>query len=391
MENNNIIVLCGDIASAQKAAALRPFDPDAIEFLATISDILMKDKTVRAFPDIVTFAFFCRHKNLIAMSQKYDTASRVGQGLCFHIAPSNVPINFAYSLVAALLAGNASIVKISSKDFDQTAIIVAAIEAATAQTGFPAEYATIVQYPSANAEATATLSAMCDVRMIWGGDDTIAAVRKAEIAPRAFDITFADRYSVAVVDAEFIEQMDDLSKLAEGFYNDTYLYDQNACTSPRLVYWIGDETAVAAAKTKFWAAVYDQVVARYSLETVVAVDKYTNACRAAIELDDASIVVADNYITRLEVASLTADVAKFYTAGGSFVEYVATDIEDLLSIADKKYQTIAYAGTAAIADAVVASGIRGIDRVVDIGKTTDFNLIWDGANLILRLSRIVFS
>ena len=39
-------------------------------------------------------------------------------------------------------------------------------------------------------------------------------------------------------------------RLAEEFYNDTYLSDQNACTSPRLVVWMGSKKKEAKEKAK---------------------------------------------------------------------------------------------------------------------------------------------
>ena len=41
-------------------------------------------------------------------------------------------------------------------------------------------------------------------------------------------------------------------KLIRNFYNDTYLVDQNACTSPHLILWIGKSNLIA--KKKFWNA-----------------------------------------------------------------------------------------------------------------------------------------
>ena len=35
------------------------------------------------------------------------------------------------------------------------------------------------------------------------------------------------------------------------------------------------------------------------------------------------------------------------------------------------------------------AGIKGIDRVVPVGKTMDFDLIWDGYNLVERLTRVI--
>ena len=38
---------------------------------------------------------------------------------------------------------------------------------------------------------------------------------------------------------------------------------------------------------------------------------------------------------------------------------------------------------------LLTSGIKGIDRVVPIGKTMDFDFIWDGYDLISQLTRII--
>ncbi len=35
------------------------------------------------------------------------------------------------------------------------------------------------------------------------------------------------------------------------------------------------------------------------------------------------------------------------------------------------------------------SGIKGVDRVVPVGRTMDFDLIWDGYNLVTQLTREV--
>ena len=36
-----------------------------------------------------------------------------------------------------------------------------------------------------------------------------------------------------------------------------------------------------------------------------------------------------------------------------------------------------------------AGGVRGVDRIVPMGKTMDFDLIWDGYDLVSRLTRTV--
>lgn len=56
---------------------------------------------------------------------------------------------------------------------------------------------------------------------------------------------------------------------------------------------------------------------------------------------------------------------------------------------DKHCQTIGYIGDKSIFIPLIKSGIKGIDRIVPIGKTMDFDLIWDGCNLPEMLTRNV--
>ena len=59
------------------------------------------------------------------LKMKYSNLkNRLGRGLVFHIAPSNVPLNFGYTFIFGLLSGNANIIKIPSKYFPQNEILI---------------------------------------------------------------------------------------------------------------------------------------------------------------------------------------------------------------------------------------------------------------------------
>lgn len=74
--------------------------------------------------DIATFRFWRRKSALLREKEKYDDLSfRLGKGIVFHSTPSNVPVNFSFSFASGLLAGNANIVRLPAKDFDQVKII----------------------------------------------------------------------------------------------------------------------------------------------------------------------------------------------------------------------------------------------------------------------------
>ena len=82
---------------------------EAIVFLSDLSGKLLHDPQTREYPDVTSFAFWCRKGNLKKLKDGY--AQRLGRGLAFHVAPSNVPMNFAFSFAFSLLAGNGNIVR----------------------------------------------------------------------------------------------------------------------------------------------------------------------------------------------------------------------------------------------------------------------------------------
>lgn len=43
----------------------------------------------------------------------------------------------------------------------------------------------------------------------------------------------------------------------------------------------------------------------------------------------------------------------------------------------------------ALREELIAANIRGIDRIVPVGKAMDIDVIWDGHDLVGELSRIV--
>ena len=103
--------------------AWRPFDERTVRFCGELSDALIKAKHCRIYPDLVTLAFFLRENNVRKISQSYcDLTSHLGKGLVFHIAPGNVALSFAYSLMTGLLTGNTNIVRLPSRRFEQSDI-----------------------------------------------------------------------------------------------------------------------------------------------------------------------------------------------------------------------------------------------------------------------------
>ena len=317
---------------------------------------------------------------------------RLGRGMVFHIAPSNVPVNFAYSLIAGLLSGNSNVVRVPSKKFEQIQIVMDAINVLFELDRHRdvSDRIILIRYDSKEDSITRQLSSLCAVRVIWGGDQTIRNIRKHDLSPRSFELTFSDRYSICVIQADSIVNAENTDALISGFYNDTYLFDQNACTSPHLVVWLGSNKNVANAQDVFWNGLLSLVRKKYSLQSVQSVDKISTFYSQAIEMSDVRLVTReDNLLWRVKLNTLENCIEDHRCNSGYFSEYHASSLSELVSIINPKYQTLAYYGVPkdSLIDFMSLDCPRGIDRLVPIGKTTDFSLNWDGYDLIETLSR----
>lgn len=365
--------------------AMPPFDAHVLSFLQALSEKL---RSVRGFSDVVTFSFWCRKAALNQAKAQYDDLDcRIGRGVVFHIAPSNVPVNFAFSLVSGLLAGNANIVRVPSKEFPQVTLIATAIrELLAGEYSTLAPYICLVRYPAEQGVNNA-FSSLCDVRVIWGGDSTVAEVRRSPLKARATEITFADRHSIAVIDSDAYLACEAKDRLAQDFYNDTYFSDQNACTSPRIVFWTGTQTT--QARTEFWTRLHTLVKEKYTLAAVQSVGKLDAVYQAAVAADVREILSEDMLVTRLEIGKLSNMLMDYKYNSGFFYEKEICDLSEILPVCDSRCQTLSYYGIEPqqLADFLCTCRPRGIDRAVPIGKTMDFNLVWDGCDLIRTMSR----
>ena len=392
IQYKDVTYLAGDRIEATRP--FEPFDKLICEFLYDLSTDLRSCDESSAYPDVMAFTFWCRKANIARLKRDFNNGeTRLGLGVVFHITPSNVPVNFAFSFVFGLLSGNANVVRVPSKSFPQIGIICAAIDRLFASEKYREIKAmsAFVRYEK-NDEITSLYSANCDARIIWGGDEAIRNIRKLAVPERCVDIAFADRYSLCVIDAPSVIKIDEaeLSRFSERFYNDTYLMDQNACSSPHLIIWVGD--GKEKAKERFWTAIYRTVVEKYQLAAVNAVDKYTMLCQNAVELNNIkSVTKHGNYIYRIAIDRVLDNIDSLRGKFGYFFEYNTDDINNIAHIINTKYQTLTYFGLdkSYLLDFVIKNRLSGIDRIVPVGTALDMDVIWDGYDIVRSLSRII--
>ena len=378
-----------------KKISLSPYDKEVLDFLVDLSEDLNLTKDIKNYPDIKTFAFFCRNKNLIKLKKNFLLSSRdirLGLGLIFHITPSNIPTNFAYSLIFGLLTGNSNIVKVPSRDFKQIDIISKSINKILSKKYKKVkEMIKIVKYKN-NESFTKKISSICDARLIWGGDQSIENIRKYNLHASAIDLTFADRYSLCIIDTKkFLQaKYDNLTRIVERFYNDTYVADQNACSSPHMVLWLGKKSH--KAKSKFWEELSKLVEKKYNLTHDAAIEKYTELCKKIInDKNVKSFRTYTNNVYTVVLKNLNGSLDTYRGKWGFFYEYDIKKLEQIKKYINKKFQTLTYFGVEKVdlKDFIIKNKLQGIDRIVPVGQALDIGFYWDGHDINNILTRVV--
>lgn len=376
--------------------ALRVFDELAVDFLNQLSTVLLKDHESRVYSDLIAFAFFCRRANIMKCGNNgvLEREGRLGRGIVFHVAPSNVPINFAYSLATGLLAGNINIVKVPSLQSAQSTKIIEKIGQLLECPEYKKlkKYIFLIRYDRSRVGLTRYFSKISAARMIWGGDETIANVRSLPSPPRGIDICFPDRYSLCVLNADKLIGAKNIEGLACNFYNDAYIFDQNACTSPHLIVWIGAAKNIEDAKFIFWGSVKALLKKKYQSEGIHLIEKFNALCR--LRLSQIQAVTYSKPVDSLwivDVPNLNFDPVSYRSYGGFFIQCTEKHLDSLLGKLDERYQTLSYYGFRKneITESLKRLCPRGIDRVVPVGRASNFSFNWDGHNLINCLSRVI--
>jgi hypothetical protein len=379
--------------------AFAPFCDPLLTFGDELSKRLMAHPAVRQFPDVAALAYWMRPSELRRLRDRFmarldPNVVPVPRGLVFHVPPSNVDTIFVYSWLLALLVGNRNIVRLPRSAPAQMELLCDVLDGLFAEPDFRALSATtaMVRYGHEE-EITAALSAAADLRMIWGGDETVATIRRIPLGARAKEICFADRYSLSAMRAKaFLECAEEARvDLCRRFHNDMRWFDQMACSSPRLLIWCGEreecEEASRGFRTLLAAAAAE---AHYAPPTASVLDKEAFAFSAILDRPVEQYHRLGNALTFLRLSSL-AGFDRAHCGAGLLYECFVSGLNELLGLVGSKDQTLTHFGfsTEALRAWAVRAGSRAVDRLVPVGQALAFHAIWDGFDLLAELVRHV--
>jgi hypothetical protein len=394
------------IDAAALAAELRarvgstvPFAESTCALFGQFSRQLRRHPAAKAYPELQALAFWTRPAWISQLRGEWDRlvdgpALLVPRGLIFHVPPANVDTIFVYSWALAALTGNINVIRLPSAVTEQIQIIADVLASLLSSQDFTDLSGTValVRYGHDMA-TTAALSAAADVRVVWGGDDTVQRIRGAALAPAAIELTFPDRFSLAALDARSVVNLDQaaLDRLGEAFFNDVFWFDQLGCSSPRLVVWCGDQPTCVVARHRLYGALVSACQHHgYAVPLSAVLDKLGYAYDAAADGGAVALHRSTNETTVVELSALDA-VDRSSPGGGLFQDVRVEQLDHLAGQVARKDQTLSYFGfgRAELAGLATKLNGRGIDRMVPIGQALAFSRYWDGYDLLQAFTRRV--
>jgi hypothetical protein len=173
--------------------------------------------------------------------------------------------------------------------------------------------------------------------------------------------------------------------LATKLWRDTEPHAQQACSSPRIIYWLGAK---------------DKQLILFQHINALAIKH-----RADLTLLNNHLVVSQLIQSRgqgykplvqqaicvLKVDTVNSEYLDWHLGNGLFLLKNLNSEQELVCKTDSKLQTLSYwkVDKDVLLKLIQQPSTTGIDRVVPVGHSLDFSTVWDGFELFGQLSRSI--
>ena len=374
------------------------FDTLVIKFLSKLSQkLLCKNPNIEEYKDFKGFGFWIRESNLINMrDSRRDINCRVGRGVSFHIAPSNIATNSLYTLVFGLLSGCPSIIRLSNKNIDELRSIMQLINKILASREF-IKLSNKISFINYEHDRTISnyFSSLVDARILWGGDETIQIFKSFNTASHCVDIVFPNKVSSSLISSEWLLSSDgeEIAIKADLFARDIGLFSQMACSSPKSLILIKDQNlSYKKELLDFFKKCDLSLSTKNWLSENQSLENFKSSIDICMELPNFRCIFKG-----INLSVFFADKCKFteinnFKTKDSCIFLSEVDsIEEALTLLPENNQTIVCIGLKKeIKIKVVQKGmIGGSNRFVSPGNALNMNIYWDGYDIVSFLSKII--
>lgn len=376
---------------------LESFSRQGIDFLAALGQRILAHPAVRTRPAWQAMGDELRRARLLRLVALYksgvEAAMPAPLGVVLHIAPGAVETLFVQSFALSLLAGNLNVVRVSQRLVEPLSFLIGELRTLMQEPEHReiAARNRFLTWPHA-AELNRYLARRADVRMIGGSDETVTTFHAMPGPVGAKEISFPDRTSSCAIAARRYLEADEAQAraAAERFFRDAYWFDQRSASSPRNVYFIGDEAACEEASAMFWERL-EHVLLAEGWESSAANER-AHLAFAYQQLAEERVDCYPSFTAaQPKRLRLSDPAAKPHCGGGMFAEQFLPSLASLVPLTGPSDHTLVYFGfprEELLSLARVLRG-RGYSRLVPLGEANPEGAFWDGRDLLRELTRLI--
>jgi hypothetical protein len=365
-----------------------------ITYVEELSSALADLARIHRDAELMSFSRYLKHLRNKIYYYSIPNFIRKGTGLVIHITPNNVPLGFAYSFIWGLISGNSNIVKTPNHNEVQSRLFFEALNLLHENPKFTvlSQQNVFTNIHSSDSRFTEIIKA-CDAKVVWGSNSTVESMAFVQKSVYTRSITFPDRISVCAISLPAYCALSSNEKisLAKKFVRDFQSFNQLACSSPWIVYWIRSTFSGQSQEhtDEFWGYVNEELDSIPNLLTGLGALRVAKLAKISAQ-ETGSIKSSRNlkHVTVLEVESvLMSEIDAGY---GIFYQINCNNLEAILLQLNERVQTMTYFGMSLeeLEDALKMSTSFVPKRTVPVGTALEFEWIWDGRDVMSELTEI---
>ena len=375
------------------------YETDIINFLSELSNqILLISKSKKRYRIFSYYALWSRKSNLLRLKKsREDIEQRFGRGLAFHIAPSNVSTNILFTMAFGLISGCPSIIRISSKNIKEINEIFKIIDFLLERKEFKLikNYISIISYER-DEEINKELSKISDLRVIWGGNETINYFKGFITKPKSIDIVYPNRSALAIISKKWLNESTEEEKniTAKAFSNDISLFSQRACSSPKQLIVYDEENELDRSNNLLNTFLIrcDYYISKLTeLEEFYTLKNFKTASEISAEIEKDKLTIKCSNLFGIYTNDNSKIINDLKYENTCFFIREISNLSDITNFLKKDNQTIVQIGLNMQEKKSLLNivGPLGTDRIVRAGTALNMNIFWDGYDTVGIMSRLI--
>ena len=342
-------------------------------------------------PEIIDLCEFMKYSieryNLWVSSQK---TARIPKGIVYHIPSSNILLMPFYTWIPSFLSGNINLVRLSNsiqkKEIENLVRILDEV------LGPDYQYSQIFFEDNSENLHSSIVSMQCNVRIIWGNNNTINEIKKNQQTNASLDIAFRTRFSAALIDCNYYlrKSLQDKERFTKLFLNDSLNLSFKACSSPHIIFFRGNKEEFATTKKDFFKLLSSNKIKDNFESGIISTENLLKTQKSII--DKKQNFVDELIFGRLFIEKSLDEFSRMHLKDLDHTNCIIRfeSIKDFVNSWQKDIQTLTYLPTdnmEFLKKLKNELAFETPDRIVPIGNALKFDVVWDGINFFEVLTK----